>query len=521
MTNVVLCAMVLLSLWFPVIVSEARGEAKTSAATEECLGCHSSLHPGIVTSWKQSSHASVSPADSLAKEGFARRVTNPDVPEELKGVAVGCAECHSLNSASRPEDFEHNGYTIHTVVTPKDCAACHAEETAQYGKNLMAHAYGNLAGNSAFGLLVHSVNGLPVAEKGKITQKPSDAVTDAESCYYCHGTKLTVTGTKTRDTDQGPMEFPVLSGWPNQGVGRVNPDASLGSCAACHTRHDFSVAAARKPYTCKECHAGPDVPANKVFDASKHGTIYGSDFHGWNFKAVPWKVGVDFTAPTCAACHMSLLVDPDGKVVSRRTHEMKDRLPWRIFGLIYAHPQPKDPNTTIIRNKDGLPLPTDFGGGFAEAFLMSDQERQQATKAMQAACLACHASSWVEGHWERFTKTIELTNAATLAATGLMGEIWERGLATGLARGGNPFDEYLEKVWSDIWLFYANTTRFASAMAGGGDYGAFADGRYQAMRATRELEAWLAYRGMPTTPATGAPAPAKARTGVKEKNRKP
>ena len=32
---------------------------------------------------------------------------------------------------------------------------------------------------------------------------------------------------------------------------------------------------------------------------------------------------------------------------------------------------------------------------------------------------------------------------------------------------------------SDAWLFYANTVRFASAMAEGVDYGAFADGCYQ------------------------------------------
>lgn len=521
MAKALLCALVLVSFWFSGMVPEARGEAKTSGATEDCLGCHASLHPGIVASWKNSRHASVSPAESLAREGFAKRVSNPAVPDDLKNVVVGCAECHSINSASRPEDYEHNGYTIHTVVTPKDCSTCHAEETAEYGKNLMAHAYGNLAANPPFGLLVQSVDGVPVADHGKITQKPSDPVTDAESCYYCHGTKLTVTGKRTLDTDQGTMEFPVLSGWPNQGVGRVNPDGSLGSCAACHTRHDFSIGEARKPNTCKECHAGPDVPANKVYDVSKHGNIYASNHSAWDFKAVPWKIGKDFTAPTCAACHMSLLVNGDGNVVAKRTHEMKDRLPWRIFGLIYAHPQPKDPDTSIIRNKDGLPLPTDFAGGRADSFLIGEAEQKEATTAMQAACLACHATSWVDGHWNRFVKTIELTNESTLAATRLMGDIWDRGLATGIAKGGNPFDEYIEKVWSDIWLFYANTTRFASAMAGGGDYGAFADGRYHTMKATRELEDWLASRSKASTPAPVPAAPAKAAKGAKDKSGKP
>jgi hydroxylamine dehydrogenase len=57
-------------------------------------------------------------------------------------------------------------------------------------------------------------------------------------------------------------------------VGRVNLDGSRGACSACHTRHRFSIEMARKPYTCKECHVGPDVPAFKVYSASKHGNIF-------------------------------------------------------------------------------------------------------------------------------------------------------------------------------------------------------------------------------------------------------
>ena len=47
---------------------------------------------------------------------------------------------------------------------------------------------------------------------------------------------------------------------------------------------------ARKPYTCKECHVGPDVPAFKVYTASKHGNIFSARLAGWDFESVPWKV---------------------------------------------------------------------------------------------------------------------------------------------------------------------------------------------------------------------------------------
>ncbi len=72
---------------------------------------------------------------------------------------------------------------------------------------------------------------------------------------------MEVKGLKSRETSQGEMSFPVLTGWPSQGVGRVNPDGSLGSCSACHSRHGFSIEVARKPYACSKCHKGPDVPA--------------------------------------------------------------------------------------------------------------------------------------------------------------------------------------------------------------------------------------------------------------------
>jgi hypothetical protein len=57
--------------------------------------------------------------------------------------------------------------------------------------------------------------------------------------------------------------------------------------------------------------------------------------------------------------------------------------------------------------------------------------------------------------------------------------MWDEGFAEGLPQKANIFDEEVERMWVDIWLFYANSTRFASAMAGGGDYGVFANGRYQ------------------------------------------
>jgi len=464
-------------------------ELATSEATAECLGCHSSVHPGIVSDWQKSRHAEISPGVAMAVEGMARKVSSKMVPENLQNVVVGCAECHTLRPKAHADTFEHNGYNVHVVVSPDDCQTCHATERQQYSKNIMAHAYGNLADNKLFQKLENSILAETTYHSSQLDLMPADEATKAEACYYCHGTKLEISGYETRDTEAaGELKFPIIKGWPNQGVGRLNPDGSMGACSACHTRHSFSIEIARKPYTCEECHVGPDVPAFKVYAASKHGNIFSTMNSSWNFEAVPWTIGKDFTAPTCATCHASLLVDSDEVVVAERTHQFNDRLPWRIFGLIYAHPHPKKPDTSIIRNKDGLPLPTDLSGGFASDYLIDEKERASRRQTMQAACRSCHDSSWVSGHWARFENAIRETNSKTLAATQIMQAIWQNGLADAK---DNPYDEAVERLWSDTWLYYGNTIRFASAMGGGGDYGVFANGRYQLSKTLQELNDWL------------------------------
>jgi hypothetical protein len=469
-----------------------------SEASQTCLMCHESLHPGIVSGWKSSRHARVTPALARAVEGLSRKVSSEQVPEELAGVVVGCAECHASRPDEHADTFDHGGHRVHVVVSPRDCAVCHAVESAQYSQNLMAHAYGNLEDNALYQDLQRQILGAPARIDGKLLFEPPDAETKAVGCLYCHGTRLAVNGAETRETDLGDMEFPVIAGWPNHGVGRVNLDGSLGSCSPCHARHAFSLQTARKPYTCKQCHVGPDVPVYKVYSASKHGNIFHSKQHEWDFEAVPWEIGEDFTAPTCAACHVSLLVDTDGQVVARRTHQMSNRIAWRIFGLVYSHPHPKDPDTTRIRNKDDLPLPTAFDGTPAADFLIGPDEQAKRRGQMEAICLKCHGTSWVRGHFARYDKTHQTTNAATLTATRTLLEIWDRGEAQGPAAGGSPFDEAIERRWADIWLLYANSIRFAAAMAGGGDYAVFADGHYTHAKRVAELQEWLEQRERPS-----------------------
>jgi len=475
-----------LVLFFPTLSLGA----EMSAATAQCLDCHSGISPGMVSAWKLSRHARVTPGEALKKPERERRISAASLPNDLAGHSIGCAECHTRNPEKHADTFEHNGFQVHVIVSPEDCATCHPTEAKQYGQNIMSHAYGNLMNNALYRDMTRVINGIQVLTGKQVTIRPPSPETEADSCLACHGTKVEVKGTKARETSMGEMEFPVLGGWPNMGVGRLNPDGSKGSCSSCHTWHQFSIEMARKPHTCSQCHKGPDVPAYAVYQVSKHGNIYESMGKTWNFEAVPWTVGKDFTAPTCASCHVSLVVTEGGEVVAERSHRMNDRLPWRIFGLIYAHAHPKSPDTSIIRNKNDQPLPLTLTGEPAAQFLIDAGEQQQRRQVMQQVCMGCHTQQWVDGYWARFEHTIQTTNEMTLTSTGMMMQAWDSKTATGLAQGGSHIDEAIEKTWAEQWLFFGNSTRFSSAMQGA-DYGVFANGRWYMAKNIQELWDWL------------------------------
>ncbi len=466
---------------------------RTSEDTNACIECHRSVHPGIVADWERSRMAKVTPRAARSMILKKRRVSFEEVPSKLASVVVGCAECHTMNPEKHQDTFEHNGNQVHVVVTPEDCATCHPVELNQYSQNLMYNAVGNLKNNPVYHSLVDSALGVQSFKNMKTTLKKPDDQTYADACFYCHGTVIEVKGTETRKTAQGEMSFPILSGWPNQGVGRINPDGSKGSCSACHTRHQFSIEMARKPSTCSECHKGPDVPAYKVYSVSKHGNIYSALGKSWNYKAVPWTVGKDFSAPTCATCHVSLLVSEQGDVVAERTHQMSDRIAWRLLGLIYAHPHPKSPDTTIIKNKAGLPLPTELTGEPVAEYLIDAKEQEKRRNTMQGVCLACHSQGWVDGQFARFENSIRTTNEMTLTATKILLTAWEKGAAKGLAHNDSIFNEAIEKKWVEQWLFFANSTRYSSAMVGA-DYGAFANGRWYMSKNVQEMADWLEFK---------------------------
>jgi hypothetical protein len=446
--------------------------APLSPQTQTCIACHNASTPGIVQDWLTSRHSKTTPAEALKKPFLEKRISTDNPPQGLMEYAVGCYECHSQNPENHKDNFGHFGLRINVIVTPDDCKTCHPLEVKQFTGSKKYHAVKNLLENPLYKTLVSTVTGVRIIDKGEIiSNKPTDS-TLQETCLGCHGTKVQSKGIKNVTTKSGEIAVPDLTNWPNQGVGRENPDGSLGACTSCHPRHAFSIEVARKPYTCSQCHLEPDVPAWNVYHESKHGGILLSKYHEWSFDSVPWVMGKDFQTPSCATCHNSLLVSPKGDVVVERTHDFGSRLWVRLFGLIYSHPQPKSGNTTLIKNKNDLPLPTTFLGEPASGYLIDKAAQEKRLAVMKNICKSCHSTDWVNGHFSKLENTIRETDEMTLAATKLILSAWEKGIQD----NSNPFDEEIEQMWTRQWLFYSNSIRYASAMTGAPDYTAFKNG---------------------------------------------
>ena len=198
-----------------------------STETQDCIDCHINVTPGIVKDWETSRHSHIILKDALMKPLLQRRISAESVPG-MQDHVVGCYECHSRNTEKHKDSFEHFGYNINVIVTPNDCATCHPAEVSQYKDSKKANAYRNLMSNPVYHLLVNTIDGSKTIKNDKIISENPGDVTLNESCLGCHGTIVNVIGSDTVQSSVGEVVIPKLSNWPNQGVGRINPDSSKG-----------------------------------------------------------------------------------------------------------------------------------------------------------------------------------------------------------------------------------------------------------------------------------------------------
>ena len=238
-----------------------------SEQTSRCIQCHISRNKRIIENWETSIHA---------KNG------------------VGCYECHNSKPGDPATKPGHSGFNVSLIVTPARCGECHAEQYKSFASS--THVM-------AFDLLTASA-----------TQSIKHKIFKEKSCYLCHGNKVKMKRGK-----------PVGHTWPNYGIGRINPDGSRGTCTACHTRHNFSMAKVRSAETCGRCHYGNESPAFEAWKASSHGLSFDMANEKVDFTRRPFHTEKEkVMAPNCFVCHLAATGG------NQTTHDPSERLSWKL-----------------------------------------------------------------------------------------------------------------------------------------------------------------------------------------------
>lgn len=403
-------------LWGIILMGVASG-------TQACINCHKTVTPGIVAQYESSSMAA---------------------------AGIGCLNCHGGNSSIDPSVMEHNGFQITPVVSPNYCKKCHPDQVEEFARS--KHAWTAFIGpfkpwygamkkegkdplsqetareNDPYGFTGEQITPLMPASgvlaKADLLDKVQ-GYKNTLTCMGCHGTIVIV------------EEGKIVEGWPNNGIGRLNPDGSLGSCTSCHTRHRFDKSEARKPETCGQCHLGPDHPQMEIYEESKHGNVFFSlDSH--EFLKESELTPINTISPTCSVCHMSAF---NGVSAS---HDVGERLYWEL--------QPKI-SVTQWYPSSGVPL-----GEQKSDDMKAGENRER----MKTVCKGCHSPNWVNQFFDDFDEAVNDYNTVFKSADAMLGKIYDEGFAD----KSNAIDEYPEIMHYYIWHHDGRRWRMGASMGG-------------------------------------------------------
>jgi len=321
------------------------------------------------------------------------------------------------------------------------------------------------------------------------------------ACLECHGTIVIPYKVETVSVKGLQVTRMHYWGWPSNGAARVDPDGSIGTCTACHDRHMFSLKQARTPWTCGRCHLGYDHPHIEIYEESAHGNIEHAYGEHWNWEHLPWRVGVDFNAPTCAACHMSTIavVDQNGneKIVVEGTHDFLNRLVWNEMHF-FATPKPIIPDKVqeglflhysvlkgdmaavmkaheeLVKEKAPVQWPVFMGLEISEGYkpgqfgfprmlnIKFTGELAKHREEMKKVCELCHSSQWTDNYFRTADQNMIDYDIVAHYAFNLLKLAWKLGIQD----KHNIMDEYMEFQWYYIWHHQGRRWRNGAFMMG-------------------------------------------------------
>ncbi len=396
-----------------------------------CIECHAKEMPGTVEAWKISS---------------------------MSHAGISCYDCHAVEKSSpmagQCQGLKGTDIYISPMVSSKTCSRCHPQEVEQFLKS----GHGQLSLGAVADPKRGALQKLMYLNEGSafmddpsqldlstgLTPKGQPAYVRApraSGCQMCHGTVV----------ELGPDNRPINETWPG-GVGTKYPDGSIGTCTVCHTRHEFSIADARKPEACGACHLGPDHPDIEIFFESKHGQKYLSRGEEWRYDSAPgaWEPG-DYTGPTCATCHISGIGD------LAVTHNVQERLKWDLMH-----------KKSVVRSGN-----------------RGDGEKGE--KLMRKVCANCHGKTHTDVQRVSLDNMNELYNKQWAYAVKMKKDLAEKKLLK-----KDPWKDGFQELMYYLWHHTGRRARQGAAM-NAPDY-AHWHGTFQMFQVVKDMEDIYAWR---------------------------
>lgn len=381
------------------LLNRARPSAETNQpdvaavrASGKCAECHSRQQYSVVHEYEMSMHA--------AKH-------------------VNCLECH--RPAQNQQGHEHHGFVIVARLTAGNCRGCHEGIYQEFLRSRHA-AVSWAAVYGAQGLTAEQVAYAEKFHPGYANRPPHPFTTlegpsaMTSGCEQCHA------------------------------VGKPNADGTVGSCTACHTRHTSSIAIAREPRTCGQCHMGPDHSQIEIYEESKHGVMFNAQHELLRLNTRAGQLTTrEMWVPTCATCHMS------GINGNKVTHDPSARLSYYL-----ADPITKQrPNYTLAQSN------------------------------MKEICNQCHTKGLIDRVYRQAEQVVSVTNDRVKAAKAIPDALRAEGILS-----GKPFTNRMDFVYFDFWHYDARTAKHGAFM-GGADFVQW-HGNYPMLSKMVELEAMSA-----------------------------
>ena len=357
-------------------------------ASGKCAECHARMQYSVVHEYEMSAHA---------KKG------------------VNCLDCHQPGPGQKKMD--HHGFVIATHLTAGNCRSCHEGIYQEFLRSRhAAPSWAAIYGEK--GLSPEQVSFSEQYQPGG-TKRPPHPFVKAEGssamasgCEQCHS------------------------------IGKPNDDGTIGTCTECHARHTSSVALARLPSTCAQCHMGPDHSQIEIYNESRHGVMFAGQEKLLKLDANPKTLTTrDMFVPTCATCHMSGI---NGLKV---THDPSERLSWYLANAIST----KRPNYI------------------------------QAQTNMKQVCEQCHTAALIDRVYTQAEHVVASTNAKVQSAQAIMDGLHKDSILT-----GPPFSNPIDFTYFDLWHYDGRTSKHGAFM-GGADFVQW-HGNYGLLQKSVELQ---------------------------------